>query len=48
MSFLKQSVMGGDGDIHATSVRHYEDYNEHTSHAQQGGCASIAVEKACS
>ena len=50
MSFLKQSVMymGGDSDIHATSVCHHEDHNEHTSHVQEGGCASIAVEKACS
>ena len=32
---VKQSVMGegDDSDIHASTVRHYEDYNEHTSHA---------------
>ena len=49
---VKLSVLGENDDshcdIHASSVRHYEDHNEHTSHAQQGGCASIAVEKACS
>ena len=38
---VKQSVMGedDDSDFHASSVRDYEDRNEHTSHAQQEGCA---------